>query len=88
MYIGWDGREYEDAELEQQRSKEVIDDKSILVREENGRIVTEHEDGDGELYLRSGWWGTKEQLHTSLAKRGYKRAGKQEGSDIGGVYVK
>lgn len=59
------------------------EDQSVLVDErEEGVYVSK---GDFMKTARL-WLGTIEALHSLLAGNGYKRFGKQQGSDIGGTY--
>lgn len=60
------------------------EDRDLLVEERpDGVYITS--DGGGRTFK---WWRTLEALHTILARSGAKRVGKQQGSDIGGVYTK
>lgn len=62
-------------------------------QEDNSVLVDERPDG---VYVTasfvqtepSRWRSTIEALHSLLAQLGYKRVGKQQDSDIGGVYDK
>jgi hypothetical protein len=62
------------------------DENSVLVEDRPDGVyvtVSDYTNGPVKL-LRS----AIEILHSMLARNGYKRIGKQQGSDIGGTYTK